>query len=224
VKIPKFLADYHAWWPWWEKMRFASMEENLKRGDILFDVGAEIGWISAIYAQFVGAENMCLFEPCVELWPSLMETWRANELQTPKCCTKAFLAHSEQPGIITIHHGSWPKEAKAGKILTNTKFRHINEDGKDIPRLTLDGFVSLTGYRPNAITIDVEGAELMVLRGAEKTMREIRPLVWVSIHEDAVIERYQQNPKDIYALMESLGYDGTNLGFDHEAHWLYRPR
>lgn len=42
VKIPKFLADYNQWWGDWEKERFRSMEENLKRGDILFDVGAEI--------------------------------------------------------------------------------------------------------------------------------------------------------------------------------------
>jgi FkbM family methyltransferase len=199
------------------------MEENLKRGDLLFDVGAEIGWISSIYAQFVGGENMCLFEPCIELCPSILGTWKESGIETPKCCTLAFVGDTEQQ-IAVPHHGCWPDEAKAGQILTNTKFRHINEDGNDIPRVTLDAFIARTGYKPNAVTIDVEGAELMVLRGAERMLRELRPLVWVSIHEEAVTERYQQDPKQIYALMESCGYDGTNLGFDHEAHWMFKPR
>ena len=65
VKIPKFLAEAHEWWDSWEKERFASIQENLREGDILFDVGAETGWISAIYAQFV-ARTTCA---CLNLVP-----------------------------------------------------------------------------------------------------------------------------------------------------------
>jgi hypothetical protein len=88
VKVPEFLEE--RWIPDWEAERFASMRANLKEGDTLFDVGAEAGWISAIYAQFVGGGNMVLVEPCAELWPSIKATWEANELGIPRLTACGF--------------------------------------------------------------------------------------------------------------------------------------
>jgi hypothetical protein len=57
VKMPEHIAD-PVNWEHWEKERCLSMETNLRKGDILFDIGSETGWASAIYARFVGPENM----------------------------------------------------------------------------------------------------------------------------------------------------------------------
>jgi FkbM family methyltransferase len=226
VKVPSWWEGMFASWPgWpeWETERFRSMEENLKQGDVLFDVGSETGWNSAIYAQFVGAENMCLFEPTPELWPALKATWEQNGLAMPRTACCAFVSYAYRASEAAINFRCWPREASEQAIVESIKFNHLNEDAHGRPQITLDCF-TLSAVTPTAITIDVEGAEYQVLKGTEKTLREIRPLVWVSVHEKFMMERYGTTPAMIEALMESCGYRGTFLGDDHEAHWFYEPR
>ena len=79
------------------------------------------------------------------------------------------------------------------------------------------------GYAaPHAITIDVEGAELEVLRGASSILRIVHPLVWVSIHP-TMIGQYDATREDVLEYMASYGYAATHLGTDHEEHWLFTP-
>ena len=58
-------------WDYWESARVKSMEKELNRGDILFDVGSETGWCNLVYAKIVGPENMVLIEPSPEFWPNI---------------------------------------------------------------------------------------------------------------------------------------------------------
>ena len=228
VKIPKFLADYHNWWGWWEKARFSSMEENLKPGDILFDVGAEVGWISAIYAQFVGAENMVLFEPVPENWKNLRTTWEQNGLSLPRLTACGLLSNEEKLSFV-CNDRAWPEEAKGDLLIESVKYRHIDENAHNSPQTTIDRLVEHGAFigqlRPNAITIDVEGAELIVLQGAKQTLLDTRPLVWVSLHEGWV-NRPGVDPKDqdVLDFMQGLGYSAEKLGVDHESHVMFRPR
>lgn len=39
---------------------------------------------------------------------------------------------------------------------------------------------------PNVIKVDVEGAELSVLMGVQTTLRETRPLIFLSTHSEAL--------------------------------------
>src|SRR5579859_2107197 len=90
INAPDFIADREER-PHYEKDRFASMEANLHKGDILFDVGCELGWQSAIYARFVGPENMCLFEHVRELWPTIKEIWKMNGYEFPLTTSCSFV-------------------------------------------------------------------------------------------------------------------------------------
>jgi len=76
----------------------------------------------------------------------------------------------------------------------------------------------------DVITIDVEGSELEVLRGAEQTLRALRPIVFVSVHPEFMRERWGQTPDDLLVQMEMWDYIPTYLGYDHEQHWIFKPR
>jgi FkbM family methyltransferase len=49
-------------------------------------------------------------------------------------------------------------------------------------QVTLDSFVEKNGCIPGLIKIDVEGAEINVLRGAKSVLREYHPEIIISVH------------------------------------------
>lgn len=63
-----------------------------------------------------------------------------------------------------------------------------------VPTVTLDQLLDAT-FPPELVKIDVEGAELLVLDGAERLLREVRPMLLVEVAEqnvDAATERLRR--------------------------------
>ena len=218
-ELPVPLADWDVF-ACWERERFHSMRDNLTYGDILFDVGTEQGWCNLIYADMVGPTNMVLIEPTTEFWPNIKATWERNYDYPPMACWDGLV--SDVTDTKTRVFTPWPAAAN-GDLIDRNKYQYIHAHSQDIKQLTLDDLVTRSGIIPNAITIDVEGAELKVLHGATDTLTEHRPLVWASLHDDLLERDYNATIEDVHTFMESLGYIPTYLGTDHEAHWLYQP-
>jgi len=90
---------------------------------------------------------------------------------------------------------------------------------------------------PALIKIDVEGAELEVLRGARRTLREHGPVV-VFEHGRGGSDRYGTAPEDVHALLvDELGMrlfdldgrgpltrDELRRAFDSNSHWNFVAR
>ncbi len=204
----------------WEFPRFESFRHHLKYGDVFFDVGAEHGWISALIGrEFVGAENMVLFEPGDEFWINIRKTWEYNGLDDPLGCFCGFVDQTSTSDVV----GVWPAEAVQGAPEVGGmpyKTLGVNEEIKTI---SIDDYVRITNHIPDAINVDVEGAELKVMSGANETLRAHRPLVWVSIHPDLMQRDHGTNKDEFISFMEGHYYVPSFLGSDHEEHYLFRP-
>jgi len=235
IKVPHFMAGWDGYQAW-EKERFDSMEANLKQGDVLFDIGSETGWMSVIYGKIVGPENVCLFEPVNENWPNILATWEENfgNVKPLRACAclvsdKTTAIESSDGRLINFARhpefdkGIWPARAYGDHMLDARKYQYVHEHAHETPQISIDDFVYQSGIVPRGITIDVEGAEYLVLKGAQKTLGHIRPLVWVSVHEDQMKRNYDNTPEQISAWMHGLGYSQEKLAEDHEVHMFYRP-
>jgi FkbM family methyltransferase len=225
VRLPKFLAEYHSWWPVWEKECHLSMAAALKPGMLLYDVGAFDGWQSAMFSQMVGgAKNMVLVEPVPEMWPNTKATWEQNGLEPPRASFMGFASDvnfdpPNQP-LAAVYRDAWPEGPDYSQMIKAIKFRLIHEHGEITPSITLDKLAQTAGV-PDAIHIDVEGAGLKVLRGAVGLLTERKPIVWIAIHPPFMIERFNTQPAELHSYMKDRGYAGKLLADDHEQHWVF---
>lgn len=221
--LPEPLASWDVF-SYWEKERIASMEKHLKKGDVLYDIGTESGWCNLAYAEIVGAENMVLIEPTAIFWGNIQQTWEKNMSVPPLATLHALLSDKSTtdpfPRGFYGTQGAYPLAAE-NDIVDRNAYTYIHENTENVPEIKLDDFVKLTGYVPDALTMDVEGAELLILKGAENTLRDHKPKLFISIHPDLGERDYGVKPEQVHAYLDQFGYVGEYLATDHEEHWYF---
>lgn len=145
--------------------------EVLQPGDVVYDVGAHLGYYSVL-AAFLGA-NVHAFEPSRATLP--------------------FLERNVGDGVVVNPVGLWSEETTlefndfgTGRSALSTFVSPRDpsaeaESSYSRPVTTVDAYVRSTGIAPRLIKIDAEGAEVEVLRGATETLASARPLVTIEV-------------------------------------------
>lgn len=207
----------------WEKARLNNMHEWVAdfrlahdNAPVVYYIGAEEGDMAGLLAQW-GAK-LVLFEPNPAVWPNIKAIWEANSLKAPVCC-QAF-ASSKTTGDISVDQTlRWPPCAD-GPIIAEHGFKNLCEADGTIAEVKIDDVV-LAYELPDMISLDVEGAEWEVLRGAEQTLRQHRPRIYLSGHPEFLYQIYGEYLGDLRHWIRELGYTETLLAYDHEVHLVY---
>ncbi len=209
----------------WERERLDAVHAAFTtvHGDnppCVYDIGAELGDLTGLYATW-GARIVAV-EPTPGMWPHIREVFELNNIAEHIAgCFVGFCAAESTTGWDRdFVAGPWPAWSR-GARRSDPGFGHLNETPGD--RVTLDELVATIGEPPSIVTVDVEGSELEVLRGAVWTLSMHRPDVFVSIHPDFMADRYGQTPVELHDWMEQAGYESVFLAEDHEEHFHYIP-
>lgn len=105
-----------------------------------------------------------------------------------------------------------------------TAYVCINGDEQsEIPVNSLDClFPKADTSRPWLLKCDVEGAEMLVLKGADQFVRRARPQLLISVHE--TLTGFGFTKEDVSRWIAERGYTCRVLAVDHEEHWWCDPR
>ena len=215
------LPDYRVpqWERGWEERRLDALYSVVTPGEVLFDVGAETGDMSALYASW--DLEVVPVEPSASAWPMIRDVFERNDL-LPLLGVPAFADRRTHPVPIwqRIPGSPWPIEAD-GPVETEPKFVHLDEqpDDETTLRIRLDDLPAAA----RIITVDVEGSELEVLAGANDYLVKWRPIWFVSVHPAFIADRWNRDWRDVLRLFEEADYDGQLLDARHEQHWLFLP-
>lgn len=168
----------------------AWIDSCIRPGDVLYDVGANIGQYSLYAALKLGKECRVLaFEPEALTFAKLNQNIVLNDLTesvTAYCLSVAdrtaldfFYVKAFAPGA-SLH--AW------GRKITQGEKPFLPKNRQGSMGVSLDDLTGRFGLPfPNHIKVDVDGIEAAIVRGARETLRDARMksvLVEVFMHED----------------------------------------
>jgi FkbM family methyltransferase len=161
----------------WDPHIEACIRTILRPGDCAIDVGANLGYCTAVMAQCVGPSGrVWSLEPVTETF-ELLELCRSLNGYTQ--VTPLNLALGATHGSIEITYDnrhSGIATMHADQVAGNTRRVEL----RPLDELVSSGEV---GGRPDLMKVDVEGHEFDVLRGASKTIAEALPAIVFELNE-----------------------------------------
>lgn len=150
----------------------------VKAGMTVFDVGANVGFLSVIAARLVGTNGRVVcFEPLPGNVERIEHNKRLNEFSQISVKQMALGAVNGEASFIVSDEPTWGKLASAGSSVVG-KVGEISVAVRRLDDIIADDDLPL----PDLIKIDVEGAEAEVLAGATETLRLARPLLLIELH------------------------------------------
>lgn len=145
------------------------LARSLRPGDTFLDLGAHVGFHTLLAARLVGPAGWVVaFEPSPRNARYLRRHLALNGCGNVRVEEAAV---SDAAGAARFLHG---RGTGTGRL--------SGAGGVEVRTVALDGYCAEHGLSPAAVKIDVEGAELAVLRGAEEILTRCRPLVFLSTH------------------------------------------
>ena len=184
-------ADY-------EKQDADMMEELVDEGVSFFDIGANIGWYSINLAKARRSSTFHAFEPLPKTYAQLVRNVQLNAVSNVHIHHFGF-----SDTAATLEFFYYPEGSGNASSRNLTERADVQKVQCEVRRL--DDHVASTGQRVDFIKCDVEGAELLVFKGAVETLKRDRPVIFSEILRKWSA-KFDYDPNEIFTLLRSLGY------------------
>lgn len=194
---PLFAAGHHA-------ESIATFREMISPGDVVYDIGANIGYYARLMAREMSPSQVICFEPMRENAELLEKNVSLGQLEAKIRVFRVALsdrAGDELLQIDDVMGGTAVLDRVSGGEAAEAR-KHIGLGPKteSVRVVRLDDLITTQKLPPpNFIKIDTEGAEAIVLGGAIETLRTYHPKLAIALHGDEASRR-------TIGLLTSIGY------------------
>ena len=190
-----------------ERDLFSQIEPMLRRAKIFVDIGASLGQ----YTRFANQ----VMKPGTQIMAIEADPLRFEELERNCALWRqgSGVEVEARFGAVTDSEGPL-RFYSTGSNISGGLFQHATNNSDvewseiEAPGFTLDGL--FPDAPPSFVKIDVEGAELRVLRGAERILEARETVFFVEVHSWPDPEG-QANPEQVLTHMRDRGYHSASL-------------
>lgn len=180
------------------------LDKFVKSGSACFDIGAAYGRYAFAMSRLAGSSgHIYCFEPGDYSHKVLTSIVKFHRLKNVTLVKKGV---SDKKGFSQL---SIPikKKGKLGISMAHLgPGKNSNQLGQQIEITTIDNYCSEAGLkRLDFIKCDVEGAELLVFKGGEKTISAYKPTVFCEVDKD-FLKRFNFTPGQVYDFFKEKGY------------------
>ncbi len=171
-------------------------------GYTVLDIGANIGWYSLATARHFPDTRIHAFEPILHHFRELQNNIALNGM---KNIHPHNMGLSDSPGFLTFYVNP--------EIGVNASLRNVadaNEDQVTTYKCEVrrvDDFVAENDLTVDFIKCDVEGAEFLVLQGAEKTLKTCKPIIMTELLRKWA-KKFDYHPNQMIGFLNTIGYEG----------------
>ncbi|HJW90139.1 MAG TPA: FkbM family methyltransferase [Anaerolineales bacterium] len=170
--------DY--WLGTYEPELQAAIRDLVHPGMVVYDVGANIGYISLLFARFTGPRGkVYAFEALPANLERLKGNIQINALDFVIETVPAAVVDRAKPVrfLLGPSGGMGKADGSAGRkdMIYSGHF--------DVQGVSLDEFHYASGFpAPHVVKMDIEGGEVLALPGMLRLLGEVRPLLLLELH------------------------------------------
>lgn len=188
-----FFAAYDIYKLLFEAGEINGLRTHIPIGSLVVDVGANVGFFTLRFADWVGQQGRVIaIEP---------ESRNFAELQRR-------LVINGYAGRVAAHCAVADRVAGEARLLVNPDHpgdHKIGDHGIAVRAHTLDGLCADSDRPVSLVKIDVQGAAMRVLAGAEDLLASQRPALFIEADAGA-LARFGTNTAELLGFLARFGY------------------
>ena len=191
-----------------EEVREAILRE-VSHCDLAIDVGANFGMHTLIFAQLVGEKGQVVaFEPI----PANLRLLRRNvSLNGFDQRTQIVESALSDLSVDTLTMDMDSDSLEPSAAISTGANRKSTSHCIEVTNQSLDKAIKDLSPSNNCfIKIDVEGAEMSVLRSGVKTLARLKPTLLVEVH-DYALPAFNESAESVYRFLNEHGFAITQL-------------
>lgn len=174
--------------------KVAEIRDAVREGDTVIDIGANIGYITVLFANIVGSKGkVYAFEPDPRNFELLQQTIKQNNYTQVIAEQKAG---SDKKGKCSFYQTqSWA---------ANTLTPLSNLPSIEVEVVALDDYLSAE-RDISFVKIDTDGSEPLAIQGMQQLIRRSPNIRVLAEYQPGNLKRYLTNPLDFILFAEKCG-------------------
>ena len=171
--------DKDYWLGTYELQLQSALRELVPTGALIFDVGANIGYVSLLLAKAAGVNgNVFAFEALPSNVDQLRRNVALNGMERRVTVIDGAVTQAPGPAHFLVH-----ASGGMGKVAGSAGREDRYQSEVTVPGISLDEFVYGQGNPPpQVVKMDIEGGEVLALPGMRRVLAEARPLMLMELH------------------------------------------
>jgi FkbM family methyltransferase len=195
LKFPVRLPDDKLFWTGtWEQSVTMAIAAVVRPGMICCDIGAHRGFVAGVMACAGGRPVYCI-EPNPANIKRVMLLQRLNPQFDFRVIEAAIGARDEKAEFLLMPEASMGKLATSAFQIGASRIQNLTVQVRTLDNLVKSGKMEA----PSFIKIDIEGAELEALSGAQKIIRRHKPGLMIELHSADLARKCR-------CFLEAFGY------------------